>query len=237
MFIQSKTFITPQVSITRLIKENPLILLVLENFGIFHFPKGSTVHQICKNNQLNESLFIQICNLHNGYYIDHTIEYDSSILNEIIHYLHNSHIYYREDKYPEILNDIQKLSKNKHLDILLIIETYFEEYFHEVNEHIEYEEETAFPYFRSLNNNNNNQKSDFSSLTYQEHHTDIESKLNDLKELFIEHVNFDTPNALRRKILNDLSELEFELKVHSQIEDLILIPLVDRIEKMEGKNG
>lgn len=237
MFIQSKTFITPQISITRLIKENPLILLVLENFGIFHFPKGSSVHQICQKNHLNESLFIQICNLHNGYYIDHTIEYDISILSEIIHYLHNSHLYYRQEKYPEILNDIQKLSQKHNLEILLIIEKYFKEYFHEVNEHIGYEEETAFPYFRSLIDKKTAQKSDFSSLTYQEHHTDIESKLNDLKELFIEHVQFTTPNALRRKILNDLSELEFELKVHSQIEDLILIPLVDRIEKMEGGNG
>jgi regulator of cell morphogenesis and NO signaling len=237
MFIQSKIFITPQVSITRLIKENPLILLVLENFGIYDFPKGSTVYQICKNNHLNESLFIQICNLHNGYYIDHTIEYDKSILSEIIHYLHNSHLYYRQEKYPEILNDIQKLSEKHHLDILLIIQNYFQEYFHEVNEHIEYEEETAFPYFRSFIDQKSRTDSDFSSLTYQEHHTDIESKLNDLKELFIEHVHFNAPSPLRRKILNDLSELEFELKVHSQIEDLILIPLVDRIEKMEGENG
>lgn len=237
MFIQSKTFITPQVSLTRIIKENPLILLVLENFGIFHFPKGTTVHQICQKNHLNESLFIQICNLHNGYYIDHTIEYDISILSEIIQYLHNSHIFYRKEKYPEILNNIRKLSLESHQEILPIIEKYFEEYFSEVNEHMEYEELTAFPYFRSLITKKNNQNSDFSSLTYQEHHTDIESKLNDLKELFIEHVHFNTPNALRRKILNGLSELEFELKVHSQIEDLILIPLVDRIEKMEGKNG
>jgi regulator of cell morphogenesis and NO signaling len=237
MFIQSKTFITPQTSITRLIKENPLILLVIENFGIYQYPKGSSVHHFCKLHNINEALFIQICNLHNGYYIDHTIEYQATILKEIIQYLHNSHVFYRQEKYPEILNDIKKLSKESHQEILGIIEKYFEEYFNEVNEHIEYEEQTAFPYFHSLMIQKQERISDYSAMTYQDHHTDIESKLDNLKELFIEHVHFNQPNGLRRKILNDLSELEFELKIHAQIEDLILIPLVDRIEKMEGENG
>lgn len=237
MFIQSKTFITPQTSITRLIKENPLILLVIENFGIYHYPKGSSVQQFCKFHNINEALFIQICNLHNGYYIDHTIDYQPTILKEIIQYLHNSHVFYRKEKYPEILKDIKQLSKECHQDILIIIEKYFEEYFNEVNEHMEYEEQIAFPYFHSLINREIDCISDYSAMTYQDHHTDIESKLDNLKDLFIEHVHFNQPNRLRRKILNDLSELEFELKIHSQIEDLILIPLVDRIEKMEGKNG
>jgi regulator of cell morphogenesis and NO signaling len=235
MYLHSKLFITPEILIPNIIKENPLIMLVIENFGICDFPKGITISEICNKNKINESLFIQICNLHNGYFLDYSIEYSKEDLPEIIKYLERSHLYYTGEKYPIILSEIKKLHKETRLDILKIIEKYFEEYFKEVHDHMDYEDKIAFPYFKTLINKQHT-TSKYSSETYRVHHSDIESKLDALKELFIEHIHFQDPNPLRRKILNDLNELEFELNIHSHIEDMILIPLVKKIEK-EDSNG
>lgn len=230
MYLHSKIFITPETIVATIIKENPLIMLVVENFGIWDFPKGITVSKLCAQNGINESLFIQICNLHNGYFLDYSIEYSKEDLPQIIKYLQKSHQYYTGEKYPIILTEIKKLYKETRLDILKIIEKYFEEYFKEVHDHMDYEDKIAFPYFNTLINAQQT-ASTYSSETYREHHSDIESKLDALKELFIEHIHFQQPNPIRRKILNDLNELEFELNIHSHIEDMVLIPLVNKIEK------
>lgn len=233
MYLHSNIFISPDHKITNIIKENPFILLVIENFEVYDIQKEITVSELCKKNGINESLFIQICNLHNGYYVDHSIMYHPKDLLTIIKYLQNSHLYYTQEKYPEILADIKKLYKISKLEILKIIEKYFEEYFDEVRDHMKYEDITAFPYFKSLISEEKENRTPYSTNTYTEHHTDIESKLDALKELFIEHVHINAPNQLRRKILKDLYELEFELYIHSNIEELILIPLVEKIENGE----
>ena len=48
----------------------------------------------------------------------------------------------------------------------------------------------------------------------------------------IKYLPFEDKNNLRRKLLNCLFDLEHDLKIHTLIEDTVLIPLV---EKFEGK--
>ena len=72
---------------------------------------------------------------------------------------------------------------------------------------------------------------DYSVIQYKDHHDDIEEKLNDLKNLLIKYLPINQDQIVRRKLLFLLSELEFDLKIHSDIEELILIPLTMRLEK------
>ena len=65
---------------------------------------------------------------------------------------------------------------------------------------------------------------------YQEHHNDIEEKLNDLKSLLIKYLPLKNDQSIRRNLLFRLFELEYDLNIHSQIEELILIPLVSKME-------
>ena len=236
MYLVSKKYIVPETEVAELIKNNPMLLLVLENFGITKFDKGITVSKLCNKAGINVNFFTLVCNLHNGFYIENPGNISASDLPVIIGYLQRSHEYYRSEKYPEISGYIRDLRNAENSNILQIIETYFNEYFEEVKEHIEYEEKSAFPYFFALMDKKIPPVAeDYSSTEYKEHHTDIETKLNDLKDLFIHHVHIKNKNRIRRKLLNSLSELEFELKVHSHIEDMILIPLTNKIEQ-ELKN-
>jgi len=232
MYLVSKKYIAPETEVAEIIKNNPMLLLMLENFGITKFEKDITVSALCNKTGINVNFFTLVCNLHNGFYIENAGKIEQTDLPVIIAYLKRSHEYYRSEKYPEILSYIRELRQTENSNILQVIETYFNEYFEEVKEHIEYEERIAFPYFNELLENKIVASSaNYSSINYKEHHTDIETRLNDMKDLFIHHVHIKNKNRIRRKLLTSLSELEFELKVHSHIEDMILIPLTNKIEQ------
>jgi regulator of cell morphogenesis and NO signaling len=235
MYLISKTYSTGDMKVVNLVKDNPVLLLVLENFGITNFDKEFTVFQLCKKMDINANLFLLICNLHNGFYNDKSTSISTKDLPDIISYLKKGHQYYQTEKYPEIVSYIKQIKKIDNSNILSLIDTYFNEYFEEVKEHIKYEEDVAFPYFLSMVNQNQ-LETNYTSNKYKEHHNDIESHLNAFRDLLIQHVQLKEQHNIKRKLLISLSELEFELKVHSHIEDTILIPLIKILEE-EVSNG
>jgi regulator of cell morphogenesis and NO signaling len=121
------------------------------------------------------------------------------------------------------------------------VEKFFKEYFDEVTEHLDYENQIVFPYVIALNDKIINSKEPFNPVKYsveqyKEHHNDIEEKLSDLKKLLIKYLPQKKDHVLRRKLLQSLFELEYDLNIHSQIEDFILIPLVAQMESHLKKN-
>jgi regulator of cell morphogenesis and NO signaling len=110
-----------------------------------------------------------------------------------------------------------------------MVEKFFNEYKKEVDHHFEYENGTVFPYILHLIDDAKDES--YSVIDYREHHDDIQEKLDDLKTLLIEHLPQTTNNSLRRKILFALFNLDFDLQVHSKIENEILIPQVEKLEK------
>lgn len=236
MYLTSKTFVKSDTKISEIVRENPSILLVLEHFGIDDVLKDKTVTQLCHEYDIDEFLFIIICNLYNGFHVGDTSKLYPSSIPVIISYLINSHSYYINEKYPEIIDYIKILNGSGELKEMNLVEDFFNEYFEEVTEHLDYEGEIAFPYFSGLFNKKHiftNEK--ISVAHYQNHHSDIESKLTDLKNLLLQHIHIKNQRVVKRKLLYSLFELEFDLKIHSIIEDQILIPLVLTIENKSTK--
>ena len=103
-------------------------------------------------------------------------------------------------------------------------------------EHLKYGDDIAFPYFFSLERKDKiTQSKSFSAKEYRNHHTDIETKLTDLKNLFLKHIKIKSDLNVKRKFLNTLFGLEFDLKIHSVIEEKVLIPLIERIENEQNE--
>lgn len=219
------------MKISDIIKENPAILLVLEHFGIDDALHERSVSQLCKEAGIEELLFTSICNLYNGFNFNYPEKLNNSDIPVIIRYLNNSHLYYKNEKYPEIIAFIRKLNTYGNSTEMKLAEVFFNEYFEEVKEHLDYEEDIAFPYFYMLCENKGTRvRDDFSASSYLKHHSDIESKLTDFKNLLLKHLHITNQGAVKRKLLYSLFELEFDLKIHSMIEEQVLIPLVISIE-------
>ncbi|MBX3006879.1 MAG: hypothetical protein KF816_02515 [Melioribacteraceae bacterium] len=235
MYLANKKYITPDMKMADIIFENPSILLLMEHFGLNFIVHEKTVVQLCFENNISEKVFVSFANLYNGFHLSGEENFDNGDIEDIIMYLKNSHNYYENEKYPEIKSLIKELYSKNSLPEIKLIDQFFNEYFEDVKEHLLYENSTAFPYFYELLRIRNSKKSiahkDFSVHEYSEHHTDIETKLNDLKELLLKHVPIQNDRELRRKIIVSLFELEYDLNVHSTIEETVLMPLIDKLEK------
>ena len=233
MYNVSRTYIKPGMKLFGLIEENPSLLLMMQHFDIDFRVDDLTVAQLCAEKGISEKLFVSVANLYNGFKPkDNPIDSLDDV-KRVIAFLRNSHDYYRHDKYPQISSYIRQLQENHPEKELKLLEEFFNEYFTEVIEHLDYEDTVAFPYFIELIGNRENIKNDlYSAKEYSEHHTDIELKLKDIKNLLLKYVTIDSDLNLRRKLLFSLYELEYDLYIHSLIEETILIPFGYNMERL-----
>lgn len=241
MYQTENLYITTDTKIAEVVLNNPYLMLLLEHFGIDVPLQEKSVMDICSENKINIELFITFANLYNGIEYKFVEPFLPRDILTIINYLKNSHRYYSEEIYPNILETIKQMTNaNNHKEIILI-EKFFGDYFNEVIEHLNYENNIVFPYITGLYEKIVDLKKPlnykkYSVEEYKEHHNDIEEKLNDLKNLLIKYLPKKNDQQIRRKLLFNLFELEYDLSIHSKIEDYILIPLVSQMEFHKKKS-
>lgn len=228
--------IVPEMKVSDIIMDNYYLILMLENFGIQLNVQEKRIEEICREHQINIEVFLSFANLFNGTRYTPSNEFTVDDLQTIVNYLKKCHKYYLTEKYPRIQRYIQQLQELNNLQGIKLVEVFFNEYFNEVRMHLEYEDTVVFPYITSLfqtltEKTRPENKNPYSVTQYKEHHDDIELKLTDLKNLLIKYLPVQNEQAERRKLLFSLFELEFDLKIHTRIEDTILIPLVEKIEQ------
>jgi len=235
MYKTQKSYITKDKKMLDLINDNYSLLLCLQHFDIDFSVDNKTVEELCFENNINHNAFIVIANLYNGFFPAENEIYTIVNIKPILHFLKKSHSFYIEDKYPELKYYLERIRNVHSSRDFQLIEQFFNDYFEEVLEHLKYEDEIAFPYFYSLERKDKNtQTKSFSVKDYRNHHTDIETKLTDLKNLFLKHIKIKSDLNIKRKFLNTLFGLEFDLKIHSVIEEKVLIPLIERIENEQN---
>lgn len=234
--------IKPETKIADVISSNPYSVLLLEHFDIKLPVHDLKISQLCIEYEIDETLFVTFANMYNE-----STSFTELKLNEdnaltIIRFLRTSHRYYSEQIYPEIMALINQMDRlNGHKEMKLV-STFFTNYFKEVTEHLNYENQIFHPYvtliIQQLKNSNNKRQdeNEYSVSRYKAHHNDIEEKLTDLKNLLIKYLPQNQDQTVRRKLLFLLSELEYDLKIHSNIEEYILIPLTMRLEKKLKEN-
>lgn len=236
MYRKNNLFILPGMKVSDIILSNPYLMLMLEHFGIDLVVHEKTVEQVCSESNTGTELFLTFANLFNGYSPTAGAEYSYYDLRTIINYLKRSHQYYLEEKYPQIRSLIREMFEANDITEIQMVERFFNEYFNEVRDHLEYENRVVFPYVIGLFQQLEQQNSDgpsgtYSAAEYKEHHNNIEEKLTDLKNLLIKYLPQKNDQKIRRRLLFGLFELEYDLNIHSQIEDSILIPLVEQLEQ------
>ncbi len=217
-----------------LILQNHFLILVLERFGIGLCLKEKTIEDVFVENNIDLKVFFTIANLHlNANFLG---EYN---LNErdlitIVNYLKESHNYYSTEVLPYISQKFNELCKIGDDTTYTLIEKFFNDYKNEVNKHLKYEETVVYPYALDIlqfKTNNGN----YSMQEYKNHHDDIEIKLNDLKNLLIKYIPETGKQKLIRNILFQLFRFDKDLRIHTVIEEKILIPFIENIEKSSLK--
>ncbi|MFZ4457185.1 MAG: hypothetical protein ACOYOT_13300 [Bacteroidales bacterium] len=225
----------PDDLMSELVIRTPYLFLMLEHFSVDLKLQEKTVAQICIEQNLPLELFLVIADLYVEANSQTSIRYDKRDVKCIITYLRHCHYFYKEEKYPQIKAYIQLIKKLNPNPEIVMLERFFKQYIDEVSEHLDYENSTVFPYITDLLNrlegdDISSESIDYSVSEYRDHHDNIEEKLSDLKNLLVKYLPMGKDNSARRKLLFSLSELEFDLHIHSKIEDHVLIPLVEQME-------
>jgi regulator of cell morphogenesis and NO signaling len=213
--------------ITDLVEANHHLLPVLNRFGIFLGNKDKSLLKICGSLNINIDFLLVIINtFHNKDYFPETeLKAFSPLL--IIDYLKKTHSYYTDFVIPKLDSLLRKLIESNKTDIhqLDIIEQFYQKYKEELLIHIQEEEELVFPYISRLVNHEST-NSRYTIHTFEKEHSNVDIKLNDLKNLIIKYIEPVYDNNICNEFLITLYRFEKDIIDHARIEDKILVPLV-----------
>ncbi len=234
--------ITGDLRMADVVLINQRLLLVIERFGISLGFGDKTIAEVCIKHELNTSFVVLVLNVFN----DHSVSVNALMSKEyipgLISYLKNGHRYFLLDKLPYINELIDRfIEKTENTDSRLL-HVFFNEYMNEVIEHMNLEERTVFPYILSLFQKFQDQEVGEEQLVYQiddfiVNHSNIEEKLDDLKQLLIKHFPPTSDRFYRNQILFELFDLEYDLNDHNGLEERLLTPIVRTLEKEVKGNG
>jgi len=217
------------------------LLPVLNRFGIRLGFGDSSVDEICSIHSINAEFFIEILNTyHDPDYFPRERFLDFP-LPLIVEYLKKTHQYYYTFYIPEIEKQLNELiASAPGENNLSLLTRFYLKFKQELHEHLQYEDKFTFPYVLNLHKlfEQGRPITDplalpvKSIIEFEETHSDVDSKLIDLKNIIIKYLQADYNDDKCNTLLTTLYNFEDDLRDHSRIEDKIMVPKVLQIEKL-----
>lgn len=221
-----------QNKIIDLVEANYHLLPVINRFGINLGNKDKSLGKICSALNIDIDFLLVIVNtFHNVEYFPETeLKSFSPLL--IIDYLKKTHKHYIEYVLPKLELLLRQLIESNKTEIhqLDIIEQFYLKYKEELLIHINEEEQEVFPYIANLMDNNQ-KNTQYNIHSFEKEHSNVDIKLNDLKNLIVKYIEPVYNNNICNEFLITLYRFEKDIKDHARIEDKILIPQVVELEK------
>ncbi len=210
---------------------------VLERLGLSFGFGDETVSEACTRAGVNTASFLLICNVYlSEDYAPSREVLEQIDLRDILRYLRLSHTYYGGVAVKALSQALDALMAPCGDTHKMIIARFFSDYTQELSKHFEYEETVVFPYVEAMLDKDI--KDDFSIGQYEQHHSDVQEKLDDLKKLIMTYLPSECDQHLIQAALSELFIQETDLRKHTIIEDRILIPAVTHLEDLgDGENA
>ena len=205
------------------------LLQVMSRFGISLGFGEKTITEVCRQCNVDADTFLTIINYVKDGAENHPQRVEHVSVASVLAYLKRTHSYFLAYLFPNIrfhlLNAIDCSVQN---EIAFLVLKFFDEYVEEVRKHMEYEETTVFEYvqhmldgeFVAIDN----------SHLLSRHHESIESKLKELKNLFMQYYPQTENNEKLNAVIISIYQAEEDLSIHSMVEDNIFVPAVHRLE-------
>ncbi len=212
-----------------LIRDNYDILQMLGAFGISLGFGDKTVRETCEDNGVDTYTFLAIVNFSINNRTD-AVEDEKLSIPTLMHYLEASHAYFLDFQLPFIRHELED-SINTLDSLGQLIMRFYDEYAHEIQRHMKYEQRVLFPYVKGLIDGNPGNGS-YSIETFSRQHADADKKLRELKLLIIKYLPSDgLHNNKLTATLHDIYNNEEWLHQHGLVEDLIFVPAIRRLER------
>jgi regulator of cell morphogenesis and NO signaling len=234
--------LTTNMKMADVVQSNYLLMPVISRFGIpFGFGE-MTIREICRKHKIDADFFCAIINAYSleDYFPAKRLKAFNVLM--IIGYLERTHTYYTHVQIPLIERLLQELTKKLTSDKkkLKLIKKFYLDYKRELLAHLSREEEMTFPYIKKVyrlfhgtraTEKDRRSLTQYSMQVYQEEHSDVDEKLNDLKSILIKYVRAETVQDIHQKVIAELFRFEKDIRDHTRIEDKILLPMVAEMEE------
>ena len=212
-----------------LVESNYRLLGVLSRLGLDADFGEKTVGEMCGNCGLDPDTVILLCEVYTDPDFKPTVEMlHRSHVGDILRYLHHSHDYYLNQALVEMESAICRLLEPCSPPQQKVVWDFFRGYKVELENHFGFEEREVIPYVQDLIIGL--KQSGFSIDRFEENHSNIDEKLNDLKNLVLKSLPAVCDRNVRIELLLRLFILQEDLRCHTYIEDSILVPMVRLLE-------
>lgn len=216
---------------------DPRLLGVIRRLGIRFGFGEHTVSEVCGMSGINPYTLLLICKIYiYDNYIPSEEELSRTSVRDIVKYLHNSHDFYTGNALNALENGVRAMADSLDGRHEKIIMKFYSEYKDELLKHFDYEEKTVFPYILGLDGGGRDGNG-YNIDKYEEIHSDIDEKLNDLKSIVMKYMPATCDDNLIQNVLWQLYTLEYDLQKHTFIEDGILVPMVASRERELRESG
>ena len=163
-------------------------------------------------------------------------------IGEILTYLQATHRYYLTKKLPEIEQSLLHIFSRygKTHELLAELCFFFNDYKNDLIEHVKMEEREFFPYIKRLVKAAQGELAEeeiaqllatASIAQFTDHHDSIEDELKEVSAIIKRYSEYETTPLPYRVFLNQVELFELELRKHAIIEDHVLVPMAEELEK------
>ncbi|MDE5739145.1 MAG: helix-turn-helix transcriptional regulator [Bacteroidaceae bacterium] len=219
----------PTDKLSYVIANDYRLLQVMSRFGISLGFGEKTITEVCSQCGVDATTFLAVINYVKDGAENRPQRVERISVASVLEYLRRTHTYFIHYLFPSIrfhlLNAIDCSVQN---EIAFLVLKFYDEYVEEVRKHMEYEDSTVYPYVQQLVDG------EFASLEnahlLSRHHEAIESKLKELKNLFIQYYPQTEINEKLNAVIISIYQAEEDLSIHCLVEDNIFAPAVRRLE-------
>ena len=222
---RSKNAFIPEDKLRTIIEETPLLLGVMNRFGLSFGFGDKNVREACKEDRVDMNSFLAVCN----FLCDRDYSSYSISLPSLMSYLRKAHTHFLEFLLPSIRRKlIEAINCSDINDVAFLLLKFFDDYVQEVHNHMQHENDDVFSYVSHLLAGEVNEN--FRITEYSLNHVSMTEKLNELKDVFIRHYHVKD-NEILTSALFDIIYCGDELNRHCEIENRLFIPEVEKLEK------
>ena len=211
------------------------LLQIMSRFGISLGFGEKTIMEVCRQCGVDADTFLTVINYVKDGAENRPQRVEHVSVPAILNYLKQTHRYFLDYLMPSIrfhlLNSIDCSVQN---EIAFLVLKFFDEYVEEIRKHMEYEETTVFTYVQKLIDGEAIDIEGGHLLS--RYHSSIESKLKELKKLFIQYYPQQENNERLNSVIISIYQAEEELSIHCLVEDNIFSPAVRRLEHHNNQN-
>ena len=221
---------TAKMKLADIVAANHNIILVLPRFGI---PLGfgeKSVGEVCKAANVPVDFMLLICNLYTfDDYLPDINQLATTDMSMLVPYLKASHSYYTEERLPHIGKHISHIASRIEEKYGRVLKQFYADFRKEINDHFLSEEKIEFPKLLSLQQGVRKCRT---AKSYSEKsHEELDDKLNDLTQIVYKYLPGNSLPEETMELVFDILQLSSDIQKHALVEEKILIPYIDWLER------